>query len=187
MLSGFVCELEVFTISKWTSLAAPCAKTREVAQKVISFCNFIYGKGITLMKPPQRLLVNIASVVLLISGHGRILNAQDTGFGIKGGLNLATWKGEHSGTQGYAGTQRYSPGLHLGFTWGFGINKTLVLEPGIFYSTKGVRGGVMQFNRWPGYYGDVTFDLFKKILKFPARPRFVRKRALNYYGSTGFA
>src|SRR5947209_6469346 len=39
----------------------------------------------------------------------------------------------------------------------------------------------MQFNRRPRYYRNVTFDLFKEILKLSAGARFVRKRALNHY------
>ncbi len=70
-------------------------------------------------------------VFLFVIGTGSLL-AQDVGFGVKGGLNLANMTIED------ANDKNIRPGFHLGVSAKLPLTDQFAIQPELLYSTKGV-------------------------------------------------
>ena len=82
-------------------------------------------------------------VMLAVLTAGMLLSAsaQEVKFGVKAGLNLSTVGGDMKDLiEGMGMDQKSHVGFHIGAFVDLGLTENLYIQPGLFYSNKGVKG-----------------------------------------------
>ncbi len=101
----------------------------------------------------KKILFTILAITMISVAQ---LGAQEVKFGIKGGLNLADWRGQAASTitdvlnlTNVLETQ-IKPGFHVGSFVNIPVGENVVIEPGLYYSQKGIEVRADLPNNLPG-------------------------------------
>lgn len=88
----------------------------------------------------------IVMLVVLAAGMTFGANAQETTWGIRGGLNLSNLAGKYTGNVGEGESKSdYEPdfksrvGFHLGVIVDLGLSEKFSIQPGLYYTTRGAK------------------------------------------------
>lgn len=94
---------------------------------------FIYGLFFVFSLKNANNMKKLGLLTFVVMA-GFAVNAQSTNFGIKGGLNLATWSNNNSGV-GYQNRAAYNAGLFAQVH----VSPQLAIQPEVVYSSQGTK------------------------------------------------
>ncbi len=125
------------------------------------------------------------------------IEAQEVKFGIKGGLNLADWRGQAASTisdvlnlTNVLETQ-IKPGFHLGSFVNIPVGNNVIIEPGLYYSQKGIEVRADLPNSLPGIVEILNIEGTVKnkahYIDMPILVKFFPTEGFNVFAGTQFS
>lgn len=77
-------------------------------------------------------------LVMLAAGMSVVSKGQESGFGIRAGLNLSNLRGDFKDAVDGSDV-KMKAGFHVGVIYDWGISESFYIQPGLYYNMKGVK------------------------------------------------